>query len=166
MTTFNYFKIFAFILAAALGSCQKSTDLEIIKSFDGVEADLWEHFDNFEKEAAKRGQHIDLAAAGITGSIEKIHTPGLVGICNHKVDTPNHVTIDIDFWNSASESAREMIIFHELGHCYLHRGHNDTTHADGTCSSIMRSGMGGCVDFYTNSNRKGYLTELFVGAQN
>ena len=166
MTTFNYFKIFALILVAALGSCQKSTDLEIVKSFDGVEADLWEHFDNFEKEAAKRGMHIDLAAAGITGSIEKIHTPGMVGICNHKVDTPNHVMIDVDFWNSASESAREMIIFHELGHCYLHRGHNDTAHSDGTCSSIMRSGMGGCVDFYTNSNRKGLLNELFVEAQN
>ena len=78
MTTFNYFKIFAFILAAALGSCQKSTDLEIVKSFDGVEADLWEHFDNFEKEAARRGMHIDLTASGITGSIEKIHTPGPV----------------------------------------------------------------------------------------
>lgn len=164
MTHFNYFKIFAFILIAALGSCQKDAGIEIVKSFDGVEAELWEHFDNFEKEAAKRGVHVDLTAAGITGTIEKINTPGMVGICNHRVDQPNHVIIDIDFWMTASESAKEMIIFHELGHCYLKRGHNDKAHTDGTCSSIMRSGKGGCIDFYTNSKRGGYLNELYDGA--
>jgi len=163
MTAINFIKLFAFIvLASLLGSCQKGAKMELTQSFDGVDADLWEHFANFEIEAAKRGMTIDLAAAGITGSIEKIHTPGMVGICNHKVDTPNHVMIDTDFWNTASESAREMIVFHELGHCYLHRGHNDIAHANGTCSSIMRSGRGGCVDFYTNSKRSNYLDELYV----
>ena len=122
MTSFNFIKIAAFLLlVAALCSCQKQTeDFAITKDFNGVDVELQEHFENFEKEAAKRGVTIDLVEAGITGSIEKIHTHGMIGICNHKVDTPNHVTIDIDFWNSASESAREMIIFHGLGHCYLH----------------------------------------------
>ena len=136
--------------------------MDLMKSYDGVEAELWEHFDRFEREAAKRGVTIDLAAVGITGSIEKIHTPGMVGICNHKVDTPNHVMIDIDFWRNASKIAREMIIFHELGHCFLHRGHNNNKHDNGTCKSIMRSGTGGCLDFYNNSNRGDYLNELFT----
>ena len=69
--------------------------------------------------------------------------------------------IDIDFWNSASESAREMIVFHELGHCFLQRGHNDNKQDDGTCVSIMRSGKGGCIDFYTSSNRGSLLDELY-----
>lgn len=139
--------------------------MELRRSYDGVEVALWEHFANFEKEAAKRGVMIDLEATGITGSIEKIHTPGMVGICNHKVDAPNHVMIDIDFWSNASKMAKEMIIFHELGHCFLKRGHSDDTHNNGTCKSIMRSGKGGCMDFYNTSNRNDYLNELFYEAQ-
>ncbi len=164
MISFNYFKIAAFLLfVAALGSCQKETqDFDLSKTYDGVETELWEHFENFEKAAAERGVRIDLAAAGITGSIGKIHTPGLVGICNHNADTPNHVMIDIDFWRNASQLAKEMIIFHELGHCFLHRGHNDDQHHNGTCKSIMRSGKGGCLDLYNNSNRGDYMDELFT----
>ena len=112
-----------------------------------------------------RGVTVDLAAAGITGSIEKISTPGMVGICNHKKDQPNHVIIDNNFWKTASENAKELIVFHELGHCYLQRGHNDIQHANGTCSSIMRSGRTGCVDFYTNSNRGEYMDELYDDAK-
>ena len=94
MTTVNFIKLFAFIvLASLLGSCQKSAEIELTQSFDGVDAELAEHFANFEKEAAKRGMTIDLAAAGITGSIEKIHTPGLVGICNHRAVSYTHLTL-------------------------------------------------------------------------
>lgn len=32
-----------------------------------------------------------------------------------------------DFWVTASEARREMLIFHELGHCALSRGHKDDT---------------------------------------
>ncbi len=163
MTSFNFFKIATFLLlVAALGSCQKDTqDFDLNKSYNGVETELWEYFEKFEQEAADRGVQINLSAAGITGSIEKIHTPGMVGICNHKPNTPNHVMIDIDFWRNASKMAKEMIIFHELGHCFLHRGHNDDKHDNGTCKSIMRSGQGGCMDLYNHSNRNDYLNELF-----
>ena len=54
-----------------------------------------------------------------------------------------------------------MIVFHELGHCYLTRGHKDERKNNGTCASIMRSGKAACMDFYTSDNRKEYLDELF-----
>ncbi len=162
MTNINNIKIAAFFLMTALFSCQKELNIEVAKTYQNVDPAIWAYFEKFEKEAAKRGLDIDLAAAGITGSIEKIHTHGTVGLCNHRLNEPNRVIIDTDFWNKASESSKEMIIFHELGHCYLARGHKDDANSDGTCASIMRSGKGGCIDFYNSSNRPAYLDELYT----
>ena len=78
------------------------------------------------------------------------------------LNEPNHVIIDANFWTAASDNSKEMIIFHELGHCFLERGHNDDKKSDGTCASIMRSGRGGCIDFYTKSNKAEYLDELYT----
>lgn len=162
MTNFNFIKIVSFAFLITLVACGKETQIQLNKEYAGVDAELWSYYEKFEAEAADRGFTIDLAAAGITGSIEKIHAHGTVGLCNHKLDTPNHVIIDIEFWKAASENSKEMIIFHELGHCFLGRGHNDEKKNDGTCASIMRSGMGGCIDFYTNSNKSEYLDELYT----
>jgi hypothetical protein len=56
-----------------------------------------------------------------------------------------------------------MVVFHELGHCYLGRGHSEETHPNGVCKSIMRSGNGGCFDNYNSTTREAYLDELFSG---
>lgn len=165
MTNINIIKALAFVLLIVLTSCGKNIDLEVSKEYQGVAPQLWTYFAKFEKEAASRGVDVDLTAAGITGFIEKIHAKGTVGLCNHRLDQPNQVIIDLEFWNTASENSKELIIFHELGHCYLERGHKDEAKNDGTCSSIMRSGKGSCIDFYNNSNKKGYLNELYTLVQ-
>lgn len=162
MNGFNLIRTIAFSLLITLVACAKEQPLELQKEYVGVEPALWSYFEKFEIEAAERGVSIDLAAEGITGGIERIHAHGTVGLCNHRLDQPNHVIIDVNFWASASESAKEMIVFHELGHCYLGRGHKDQKNEDGTCASIMRSGNSGCIDFYSNSNRGTYLDELYV----
>lgn len=167
MTNFNFIRIITFSLLVTLVACDKNNDLQLSKEYQGVAPELWSYFEKFERAAAERGVAIDLAVVGITGSIEKIHAHGTVGLCNHRLDQPNHVIIDKNFWVSASENAKEMIVFHELGHCYLERGHTDAKRNDGTCASIMRSGKGGCVDFYNNTNKESYLDELYtVGSAN
>jgi len=162
MTNFNFIRTIAFSLLITLVACGKNNEIQLSKEYVGVEPELWGYFEKFEKAAADRGVDVDLTLAGITGSIETIHAHGTVGLCNHRLDEPNHVIIDKNFWASASENSKEMIIFHELGHCYLERGHTDAKNNDGTCASIMRSGKGGCVDFYTRSNRNQYLDELYT----
>ncbi len=162
MTNFNFIRTIAFSLLITLVACGKNNEIQLSKEYQGVDAELWSYFEAFEKEAAERGVTIDLAAAGITGTIETIHAHGTVGLCNHRLDQPNHIIIDLNFWASASDNSKEMIIFHELGHCYLERGHRDDKNSDGTCASIMRSGRGGCIDFYTKSNKAEYLDELYT----
>ena len=54
-----------------------------------------------------------------------------------------------------------MIFFHELGHCVLFRGHREDVNQNGSCVSIMRSGIEECWDNYRSTTREIYLDELF-----
>ena len=125
-----------------------------------VETALQPYFDSFVEEAAQRGRSIDLTALEIEGIIEEIDG-NVIGQCRSNSNLPNVVAIDQSFWNSASQLRREMVIFHELGHCALQRDHLDTKTITGTCISIMQSGQGNCRNAYSNSTRAAYLDELF-----
>lgn len=145
-------------------SCGSSGEVRLgtpTKMYPGVDERLWIYFERFELAANERGMMVDLIAAGITGEIYEIDKANVVGLCNHNVIDPNHIVLDGHFWSRSSILKKELIVFHELGHCYLLRGHNDLINENGTCSSIMRSGTGGCLDLYNTSNRDEYLDELF-----
>jgi len=154
------FRIFILCSFLVFQSCQKE-DITPTKEYPNVDAELWQYFEMFEAQGKKRGVEIDLIASGITGKIGMTAHPNWVGQCNHNVNTPNHLIINSNFWNSANELRREKIVFHELGHCFLGKGHNDEAHADGTCKSIMRAGTGACIDNYTEESKAEYQDELF-----
>jgi hypothetical protein len=63
------------------------------------------------------------------------------------------ITIDRSSWDERSAAVQRSILFHELGHCVLHRGHRDDTDSDGYPVSIMNS--------YELSDRE--LTERYDG---
>jgi len=71
------------------------------------------------------------------------------------------VTVDRDFWLNSNGNFQEFIVFHELGHCFLHRGHREDSDAQGACISIMRSGLEDCQDNYNLLTREQYIDELF-----
>jgi len=164
-----------FILVFLLTACQKDpiTDLteaaEIPtvvetnspKSYPGVDRELWSYFEQFETAAAAQGLKIDLVAEGITGVIEDLEEDNVAGQCSFYSHSPNHVVIDTDFWSRSSENFKEMIIFHELGHCSLDRGHREGQLDNGNCISIMRSGVEPCRDIYNTLTKAYYLQELF-----
>ena len=133
------------------------------KQFPGVDERLWEIFRNFETEAWSRGVLVDLANAGITGSISTIQEEGVVGYCSYgRRRTPNHIEIDEAFWRRTSSRAREYIVFHELGHCYLYREHLEDCFGNRTWVSLMRSGtLTTCRDNYNAATRSYYIDELF-----
>jgi len=131
------------------------------KSYANVPVALWDYFQRFEEEAALRGETIDLNAKNLTAEIMEISENGVAGTCSYNSHAPNHIVIDETFFNQTSDLYKEMVIFHELGHCVLFRGHREATYTDGTCASIMRSGVQGCVDNYRSATRATYLNELF-----
>lgn len=161
--------IFIFGILLFFSSCLEdealdpTTDEEFLPlgEFPGVDPELWPFYANFEAEAAARGLDIDLYLANISGEIAEIEQEHVAGSCTFSSDAPNSIIIDQTFWNQSSDLFREFVVFHELGHCFLGRGHEEGTNPNGTCTSIMRSGVEDCRDNYRTTTREAYLNELF-----
>lgn len=156
-------------LSVLFNACQKDSNL-INEPIDGSQAfanvpeAMWDYFQRFEEAALERGYSIDLNSQNVSAEIMEISEDGVAGSCTYGSHTPGHIVIDQTFWNQASDLFKEMVIFHELGHCSLFRGHSEATYPNGTCQSIMRSGVGDCRDNYRLSTRDTYLDELFGNA--
>lgn len=135
---------------------------EATRSFDNVDSRLWVYFERFEDAATERGINFSLVASNVTGSIENEPGHDAPGRCLQDTNgTLHHVSIREDFWATASVTQREILVFHELGHCYLQREHEDSTLEDGSCTSLMRTGSSFCDDNYFEDTRDYYLDELF-----
>ena len=152
--------LLALATIALFASCDKEQDLVEISL---VEPALQPYFQTFVAEAASRGITIDASFDEIVARIEAINQGSVIGQCRYNSHYPNEVRIDEDYWSRASSLGREFVVFHELGHCYLERGHTEATNANGICLSIMASGTGTCRSAYSQNNREYYLDELFFG---
>lgn len=160
--------IILFLFLIFFGACLED-DLAIeddissvIRAYPNVDSELWSHFQAFEEAAAERGFSVDLNRANIVGTLEDIDDGNVVGTCSYG-GFQNHrdVVIDQSFWDRASNLAREYIVFHELGHCYLFRDHLESCLDNRTYASIMRSGIEtGCRDNYNIQTRDFYIDEL------
>jgi len=83
-----------------------------------------------------------------------------IGMCTYSSSGRNSVALSSSAWNSGSDAFREMLLFHELGHCLLGRGHKNTKHSDGRPESIMASSLFSQKTYL--ANRDQYLKELFT----
>ena len=146
--------LFPFLFISFL-SCQKEDNLIAPE----VDERLTFFFESFKKEGSSRGQNINME--DIIGQIIDIETDGVLGRCNQLTSGEKHLMIDRLFWETATVTEKEFVIFHELGHCALNRRHLDATNKDGTCTSLMQSGNGSCKLIYNAQNRSKYLDELF-----
>lgn len=89
--------------------------------------------------------------------------PSFEGVCFSYSDGTTEVIIKESWWVSASQSLKESLLFHELGHCALGRDHDDETIkvAGNTYkTSIMNSVIVNPTQY--DNHRAGYLTELFT----
>jgi len=82
----------------------------------------------------------------------------VIGVCKTR---GNEKKIEIDgvWWYSASELDREILIFHELGHCVLGQGHRNYTLSDGCRGSVMDEYHIGAYCYEKHYDY--YLEELF-----
>ena len=162
------FLLFVLLFAT---SCQRDEIVDLapaveepeVRRFPNVDERLWPYFERFEEEAANRGMDVDLVRARITGDIRNLDEEHVAGQCTTFGNSfrPGRVTVDLEFWNRAGDLFKEFIVFHELGHCFLDRGHREDAFANGRCKSIMRSGTLDCRDNYNPTTRSLYLVELF-----
>jgi len=140
-------------------TCKKDSSID--SPYPGVDQALWPFFRNFENDALGHGITVDLKSSGITGTIQEIDQNYVAGVCTHVQGQPRNITIDKTYFNSHSYYWQELVIYHELGHCVLGRSHRDEADQFGFCKSIMRSGLGNCIDHYSLATRPDYMNELF-----
>jgi hypothetical protein len=72
------------------------------------------------------------------------------------------ITIDPTFWNQSFEWYRQALINHELGHCFLGRGHTEAMDAAGCPTSLMNPDQFGATCIPTDQTA--LYKELFAGA--
>jgi hypothetical protein len=84
------------------------------------------------------------------------------GVCYIYSNDLREIIIRKQWWDTAADSDRESLIFHELGHCKLDRDHDDEVNVIGG-KSVKLSMMNSIIvlgNDYAN-HRPGYLDELF-----
>ncbi len=158
----SFFSVrFALWISITLLMCScspKEYDMDFKLSTDPA---ILEYFDRFETEALKFGLEIQLERKDIYGVFSDLDE-NKIGNCRYRQDEPRVVTVDRENWQYISDLEREYIIFHELGHCYLERGHDNSSDSSGVCLSIMHSAENKCTLIYNEYTRHTYLEELFT----
>ena len=120
-----------------------------------IDSQFRHHVDMFKIEAAWRGLTVDIDKVSVMFDV-KDKDPSVVGLCSLSFIAPT-IRIRHDIWNTMQEEEREALLFHELGHCLLHRNHCDND--SGTPISLMNSTVFG-GDLYSK-NRSRFIDELF-----
>ena len=153
-------KSILFVLTIALYSCNDPHEYNVDQEFARYVA-------QFEQEAAKRGQSLNLQTQGLIIEFANLKD-GKAGLCHY--EKPIRIEIDRTYWNAIGKKnggdlMRENLIFHELGHGILNRKHLNSTRENDDWKSLMCGGTK--VDNRTwNINYRGmrrtyYVDELF-----
>lgn len=111
------------------------------------------YVDRFIEQATLHGQNI--SARELNVDFQQ-----LKNLCG-QYDGKQAVFISPGCWDVAPESAREALMFHELGHALLKRDHKTTTLPNGEHASIMTPDPSMLYNEYTAKKRSYYFQELF-----
>lgn len=121
-----------------------------------VEEEVKEHLQKFNEAF---GMNVNISI-----TYTKLPTT-IVGMCYSYTFQPNSIEIDEDKFKRYDYYGRQEVIFHELGHCVLNRGHDDTLislRGEKIPTSIMYPYVFGSA-FYYKENLDYYYKELIRG---
>ncbi|MEM6345602.1 MAG: hypothetical protein AAF927_17045 [Bacteroidota bacterium] len=129
-----------------------------------VPAEIQGYIDLFEQEAADRGINLNIDNLRVEFQ-ENLNNGTAAGLCNFAINgEAPYIRLDTTSSNWQNNPwSREILVFHELGHCILDRRmHRDELLPNGNLASLMRSNGvqvygGGLTAF----KREYYLDELF-----
>ena len=119
--------------------------------------------DKFIEEAGKRGRDLSQIKEGLIIQYEDLPDKS-GGKCTRSFFFPNRISIDKFFWQQMNDRQKELLLFHELGHCVLNRDHRNERLSQGECTSLMDGNEEGFFcsnNFYSKKWRDYYLDELF-----
>lgn len=92
------------------------------------------YYDKFNKDYNVNVYHISIF-------FEDIKNSTTAGICTKYANGRREITIDRDLWNTFDVYKREVLVYHELGHCYFNRPHSVETFYSDKFGNIPKSIM-------------------------
>lgn len=126
-------------------------------------AELEKYVLKFVDDAKIQGKNVlpDMKNPMLTIQIKSLDQYGstVIGLCESG-GGQRRVTFDPDFWNVVSETQRELLVHHELGHCVLYRPHRSDLLSTGKYASIMYPVIMTSSTYTSNFNY--YQNELFT----
>ena len=160
---------FVAVVLVGLMGCQKNQDPEPTLN---IPKEVQPFVDTFVAEAKKRG--IDIKIDNLIVEFGNADGDFVCGRCKSLTIRQKYIVISTDFlcWKEAYEQAKESLVFHELGHCYLARMHKITKFASGDYASLMNPDdvetysicqypINGGLNCDKRSRRQYYIDELF-----
>ena len=123
----------------------------------------------FQLEMSNRG--MDLSMPNLDRSLriyivekfnKELQDDSVIGLCA-KTSGRLSIYIDKNTWDKYDSLQREMLIFHELGHCALNLGHDKSLDTNGIPNDIMYPVSFDALYYY--KYRKFYLDRLFERAK-
>ena len=157
------YRLHTLIAAIVLAACQPDEILPLEVQEPSIDVEVQVYVDRFVEEAYKRGVEVDISQLGISVR-EDIYPVQAAGACHFfSASEHPHIYIDTTSLNwQHSDYTREMLVFHELGHCLLNREHKEDLLENGNYASLMRSDKGVLYGSRLNSYKRAYyLDELF-----
>ena len=95
------------------------------------------YVEDFVEEARKNGLELNLREMGITIELSDVRQVDASGRCS---TGPNqrHIVINKDVWQDDFTDFKRRLMFHELAHCVINRGHRNDRFDNGIWKSSMR----------------------------
>lgn len=126
------------LMMVSLSSCATDLKLRLYKHHKGIAPELQTYVHEFQ--ALSDGKVTDEDMRKLSIGFRKYEDGSTIaGTCHYGVV---EVDVSIDWWNrDYSASDRMELIFHELGHCILKRGHTVKPTHDGFLPWIERLGF-------------------------
>lgn len=144
-------------------SCKKENSKDLINSYPVEVRDIvW----LFAKEGTDRGRNISftkLKKIILQGPISGVYSSG--GNAAKAYYSHHDKTIYFDTTAHDFKLNREVLVFHELGHAVLRRGHINVKLSNGEQASIMHSEALPDYRYTFAFKRQYYIDELFLGIQ-
>lgn len=123
------------------------------------DAEITPYIQEFEKRSTEY-YNGGISAQGINYYFEDWGYNQIAGVCWRK-GSERRIIINTAYWKNYSHDTREILVFHELGHCALYRDHVEIKDKNGTPISIMFPSIISPYAYF--GHRDYYIEELFMG---
>jgi hypothetical protein len=133
----KYIGISACFIAFSLTGCGSSSSGSSSAAVVSIPADFQSYVSDFELLAANNNTPVTIDNLVI--QFGTLGQAAEMGECDIADGTPPTITIDQNYWASADENTRKTLIYHELGHCVLHRLHRTSITTGGYPISLMNA---------------------------